>query len=203
MNEETKTLIQAASWLVASVGGLVAAFKAIREMHEKNRISSRELRWAQSKQAKELIDETCSSPFTVSALRMLDWSGRSYVTDKETVVIKFADIGSALRIKNLSFEKKEQYIRDCFDALFDQFGRFEHYVSNELVTFVDLADYFRYYVGCMNRFHDEFEIFLGAYHFHSAIAFLERFDEWKTRAQIRTEAEFTPQQTSNCRDPES
>jgi hypothetical protein len=37
---------------------------------------------------------------------------------------------SALRVENLNFTEKEQYIRDCFDTLFYYMGTMQHHEEN-------------------------------------------------------------------------
>jgi len=178
MDGLTKDVIQVIVWAIASVGGMIAAFKAIDEMRKKNEQARCDLRWAQAKQAKELIDELRADRLAFSTFQMMDWSGRSYKVEEKSLTIWFSDIGPALRTENLAFSDKEQFIRDCFDSLHDRFGRFEIYVQNRLVLLPDLSAYCRYYIGCMRPFKKGIESYLKEYGFDGAEAFLKRHKEW-------------------------
>ena len=74
------------------------------------------------------------------------------------------------------------FIRDCFDALFDRFSRFELYVQNQLVELSDLSSYFGYYVEQMSKNKEVYEGFMVKYDYAKIILFLERFKEWDSES---------------------
>lgn len=178
MNDLPKDIIQIIVWAIASIGGVIAAFKAIDEMRKKNEQAKRDMRWAQAKQAKELIDELRADRLAYSALQMMDWSGRSHKVEDASEVICLSEIAPALRTGNLAFSDKEQFIRDCFDAMLDRFERFEIYVQNRLVLVPDLSAYCRFYIGCMQPFQKGIESYLKEYGFDEAEAFSQRHMGW-------------------------
>lgn len=45
VNATTKDIIQIVVWVVAIVGGLIAAFKAVHEMRQTRQVRAQELRW--------------------------------------------------------------------------------------------------------------------------------------------------------------
>jgi hypothetical protein len=180
--------LQAAAWIVAAVGGLIAASKAIVEMRKATQQRQADLRWKQAEMAKTCIDELAGRPLARSAMKMLDWSGRSYQdVGRRTGPIEAEDRRIALRTEGTVFiaESDEQFIRDSFDDLFDGFERLEHFVFIGLICFEDIESAFEYYVDRIAepQEYPVFEKFLTEYRFKLAIRFLERFPAWLNRKQ--------------------
>lgn len=178
-----KDLFQILAWIVAIVGGLIAAFKAIAE-------SRRNLRWKQAEMAKTCLDEIWHDPLAFAALRMLDWTGLSFPLhdeDGRTPPISHKQRRESLRIVNTQFPPGDPgpFIRDAYDRLFDGFERLEHFIRIKLIRFEDVEPRLRYYVGKLAS-RDEravAELFLEAYGFPSAICFLKRFASWNPTAE--------------------
>jgi len=74
MNPFLKDVIQVASWVVAVIGGLIAAFVAIRQLKSNTEQRKTELRWRQANAAKEIISDIHSNYWAKNAVTMLDWS---------------------------------------------------------------------------------------------------------------------------------
>ena len=75
---ELESVLKITSLAVGVAGGLIAAFKAVSEM-KLNRIQRvREHRWKQTGEAREFLAAIKNENMSSSALRMLDWSGRTY-----------------------------------------------------------------------------------------------------------------------------
>ncbi len=177
-----KDLFQIFAWIVAIVGGLIAAFKAIAE-------SRRNLRWKQAEMAKTCLDEIWGNPLALAALRMLDWTGLSFpLPDEEgrTKPISHEQRRASLRVVNTQFPPGDPgpFIRDAYDCLFDGFERLEHFVRIKLIRFEDVEPRLRYYVGKLASADERpvAETFLSTYGFNLARCFLERFDSWKPGA---------------------
>jgi len=66
------------AWSVASIGGVIAAFRAIVEMRRNREQRKQELRWRQARESKDILDKLNEDPRSRSAMMMLDWSGREY-----------------------------------------------------------------------------------------------------------------------------
>jgi hypothetical protein len=149
------------SVLVAAIGvpgGLLTAWKAVGEMkygrqqrarqtHEK----AKENRLKQAIAARDALSQIFGSPKSKAALQMVDWSGRVYSDGKQEFVISFDELKPALRIENLYFDAKEQFIRECFDDLFSNLEFLQHYIDIDLVhsddVMVPLSYYSRRIIG--------------------------------------------------------
>jgi hypothetical protein len=179
-------LFQAAAWIVAATGGLVAAFKAIVEMRKATEQRIADQRWKQAEMAKKCIDELFNRCLASCAMKMLDWDGREYKCDSRKTGPISADFRRmALRTEKTVFSpaSDEQFVRDAFDELFDGFERLEHFVQINLIQFEDVENQFSYYVDCITRHEDRevFVRFMTAYNFRLGLAFLSRFPAWKDR----------------------
>jgi hypothetical protein len=186
MNPQIKDYFQVAAWLVAATGGIIAAFKAVNELQKGNAERARTLeerqrqfRWTQAEMARTILDQAWADPLARSAMRMLDWSGLCYEHDKRTTApITHELLAKSLRTTNIQFGPDEQYVRHCFDQLFDYFERFEHYLSINLVRWDDIRGRCEYYVGLLSQRKSVVEAFLNAYGFALASRFLQRFAAW-------------------------
>jgi len=144
MDPFIKDLIEVATWLVAVIGGVIAAFKAVSELHRSNEeraeaIRERQVqfRWRQAEMARTILDQTWSNSSTRSALKMLDWSGLKYErANATTEPITHENVNDALRTTNLRFTDDEQYVRDCFNQLFDDFERIRR--GEEAFTIIEI-----------------------------------------------------------------
>jgi hypothetical protein len=183
MNTQIKDWVQVLSWGVAIIGGLIAAFKAIAEMRENREQRVRELRWKQATAAKEFFDEILADSRVNDALQMLDWSGRDYKIDEDTVAtITSEDVWYALRTTNLKFTEKETYIRDCFDRLLYSVERIEQSISIGLFNFEDVQYPLEYYARKLRsgKKREAFEGFLRSYGYVLAKRFFYRFESWNS-----------------------
>ena len=168
-----------AAWVIAAVGGVIAAFKAVAELKRGHENTQNQYRWRRTKEARDIIDAMNARPLSANAMRMLDWSGRSYkLPNGEDQTVKWNDVYRALRTEDLNFTLTEVYIRDCFDSLFDDFERVEQFINSGLIAFDDVGPAIEYYVSRMSREQNIFEDFMGVYEFEDAIDFCRRFPAW-------------------------
>lgn len=93
----------------------------------------------------------------------MDWSGRIYSDGKHEFVIAFEELKPALRIDNLSFDIKEQFIRECFDDLFSNLELLQHYVDIDLIHLDDIMVPLSYYAERIARNPLTFDSFLVNY----------------------------------------
>lgn len=181
---------QATAWIVAAVGGIIAAFKAIVEIRKSTaqreddlRWKQTELRWKQADMAKKCIDEIAGRHLARCAMRMLDWSGRTYDYEgKKTESITSEAMLYALRTSGTVFKpgSDEQFVRDSFDEFFDGLERLELFIRIDLIRFEDVESAFKYYVSRMAKspVREVMAAFLNQYNFELAEAFVNRFPAW-------------------------
>jgi hypothetical protein len=185
-----KDWIQTLSWIGAVIGIVVALLKYISEQNKDREQRARELaqsklelRWRQAEAAKKLLDEMLSDPYAVAAMRMLDWDDAEFEVKPDVkIVVSQKDYLTALRVSNLHFDVKEQYIRDCFDYFFYFMGTIEHYVQSELVRLEDVVFPPDYYMRIIDRNREVFEKFLDFYKLNRAARFMKRLDKYKQDA---------------------
>lgn len=170
------SLLQSISILVATVGGLVAAGKAIYEMQLNRQQRAKELRWRQANVGKELIDEFHENTLASAAMRMLDWNGREFEVTKDALVpISTADVLGGLRTEGLNFlDDKDAFIRDSFDSFFFHVHRVEQSIRNELTTLEDVRFPLDYYGEKMSEHAEVYAKFMHTYGYGPAADFYTR-----------------------------
>jgi hypothetical protein len=167
--------LQALSWLIASIGGVVVALKGVAEMHQ-TRV------WRKTELAKRILDEIWADEKCAAAMMQVDWSNREFdIGSNELARISRDDLLVALRTDpaNSKFSKKEVFVRDCFDSLLDALQRLEHYIDIKLIDFDDVKDSLEYTVDELTGIRREIERYITAYNFHSAASFLDRYEQWR------------------------
>jgi len=180
-----KDAFQIGAWVVAIVGGLVAASKALTELRRSNEQRREDMRWKQAEMAKKCLDEMRSNSLAQAAMKMLDWSGLTYdlPSGGQTGPIDHKTRRSALRTANTVFNPgdPDPFIRHSFDALFDNFERLEHFVRINLIKFEDVEQPLSYYVAKLAGPEERPLIgsYLLTYGFQSAQDFLNRFPQWR------------------------
>jgi hypothetical protein len=180
-----KDVIQASAWLVAIVGGLLAAFKGLRELAESRRVRIEELRWKKAQLARDVLAGFFNNPRFRDAVTMLDWTGREYeIAPGRTAIVLWGDLTQALRAQGhgVSFDTKEVHIRDSFDALFDAMELLEHYLRTGLLEFEDVNFPMAYHVARLREHSSATEPFMRRYGYDLALAFVNRFPEEATLA---------------------
>jgi hypothetical protein len=133
--------IQEISWLVASIVGLIAAFKAIYEIAQNRKQRKKELRWKKANVAKELLDEIFEHDYAKNAILIMDSTKfmRKYKIDEdEYEEISYDNVKELLNEPSPNPGKKAIYIKDCFDWVFYFIDRIEHYIRIELIDFEDV-----------------------------------------------------------------
>jgi hypothetical protein len=185
---------QVAAWMVAIIGGLVAAFKAVAEMRLSRLQKDRDLAWNQAKEATLMIDRLSLDPQAKAAILMLDWTIREYTLPSgRTAVISREEVADALRIEDLIFTHKEGYVRECFDALFNQIDRIENAIEVGLVRESDMLSFLEYYFEVMAKHHDIFSDFMNYYEYRGTINFALRVSTWTGKIKKGTIVKETKQ----------
>lgn len=190
LDANLKDWTQAASWLIAVIGGVVAVFNILYEMRENRSQRAEELRWKRAQAAKVLNDEMLDDGPTYAALVMLDWSGRQFeIQPSVRVKIATHEFLTALRTNDPNFSDTEIFVRDAFDSLFYHMGVFEHYISRTLIEFDDVKHPIDYYVVKMAEHKPTFSKYIFAYGFDRSSCFLERFDTWKSTQSVSSDGQ--------------
>jgi hypothetical protein len=186
MNESFKNLIQVISWVVLSVGGLIAAFKAIYEMQQNREQRGEELRWRRANVAKGILDELFSNPHSQFATLILDWSERQreYEVKKgSNQVISYNEVVAALgKAQQADLNDKEVFIRDCFDCFFYLIDRIDHSIRIKLISFEDVDAPLRRYAKKIEIQKETYENFMKSQGYSLAIQFFKRFERASTAA---------------------
>jgi len=179
MNQDAKDWSQVGAWAIASIGGVIAAGKAAWEIRRSRIDRETEFRWKRAELAKTVLDEIWNHPSARMALRMLDWTGLTYPRDnQQTGPIKHEMMWDSLRTSGNPFSPDEQFVRDCFDELFDGFERLEHFLRIHLILFEDIESGLQYYVSLLSKKKQVYQRFLEKYEFRLACALLNRFKVW-------------------------
>ena len=138
-----------------------------------------ELRWKQAELARTLLDEIFDYAPSNDAWRMVDGE-ENYKNGQFRITMD--DVRRALpKPWNNESGGPEVYVRSCFDALFYYLERLEQSVQTKLVRIEDLAAPTAYYVALMAMDKKLFQDYAELIRFHRAVAFLNRFPEWRTK----------------------
>jgi hypothetical protein len=193
MDPYTKDVIDAVTKLAGLLtvgGGLCALWlqlrhwrddrtKALDEQTRATELRREELRWRKASLARDALDDFLGDKLAADAMRMLDWSGRTFRVNDQPISISTATILASLRIDNLEFKPEESFIRDCFDSFFGHMQLIQHFLNVHLLEFEDVQYPFSYYAGLMAKQREVFRTFLLNYNYDLALRFLEHFDGWR------------------------
>lgn len=181
MDATTKDLFEVAAWTVAGVGGIVAAFRAIREMKATRKNAEEELRWRKAQMAITLLDQIYKDEYARDALIMLDWQGRPFRIDPASdqgEPITHEDIIRALLVDDLSYDPKPLFIRTRMDRLFEGFERIGHALRINLILPDDVKYALDFYVERLARHKPQVEHFMRTQGFDAALELFDRSPAW-------------------------
>lgn len=180
MSQSFKDWIQVVSWVVLSVGGLVAAFKAIYEVQQNREQRVDELRWRRANVAKETLDELFSNPHSRNATLILDWSERRRefeIKKGNSQTITYGEVLAVLsKAPKSAFDEKEIFITECFDCFFYLIDHIENSVRIKLISFEDVDAPLRRYAKKIRAHRGTYENFMKSHEYSLAIEFFKRFD---------------------------
>ncbi|MCI0538423.1 MAG: hypothetical protein L0Z50_24720, partial [Verrucomicrobiales bacterium] len=157
------------------------------ELHQRDQ----ELQWKQAELARQLLDDIFDHRPSEDAWDMVDGETEFKDLDGKNLEISKADIKRALKLTivagkpvlldgaNEEEQREEKYVRYCFDALFYYLERLERSLTIKVVRFDDLVAPTGYYITLMSddkSLFEEYSRFIG---FDGAIAFMNRFPEWR------------------------
>jgi hypothetical protein len=139
-----------------------------------------ELRWKQAGLAREMLDEIFDYGPSNNAWRMVDGE-EDYSDDKgNSYRIDMNLVRRALpQPWNDDCGGPDVYVRWCFDALLYYLERLEQSLQIAIVRLDDLAAGVTYYIALMAKDKKLFRDYAKLICFNGAIAFMERFPEWR------------------------
>ena len=179
INQDIMHGFQIASWVTLSVGGLIAAFKAIYEVRQNREQRKKELRWRRANVAKEILDEMFSHHLAQNAGLMLDWSEhqRNYeIKEGDRQTVSYSEVLSALGKKQKAvLDDKQVFIVDSFDYFFYFIDRIEHHIRIKLISFEDVAAPLKRYSEKIENHRELYESFMRFHGYYLAIQFFKRF----------------------------
>lgn len=172
----TKDLIESGlgiGTLLLAVAGIWSGTRSAKKAVVEKR---RENRHKQLTAAKDLLKEVFADPLAGAALKMMDWSGRTYLHEGATYTINSSALQAALveHKDNLEFTKEQQFIRDCFETFFDHMLVIEHFIKQEYLDQADVAIPLKYYAEHIVALPHIYEPFISAYGYIPAYDLLKR-----------------------------
>lgn len=175
---DTKDKVDIVFKLVATIGGLITAFKILYELQEGRKQKAKDLRWKQANTARELITQMLNDDLANKATIMFDWSNREFkISPTVTATIDFHEVVNALRTTNLDFTDKEVFIRDCVDAFLFQVEFIEQSINNGLIEFKDIKFPMEYFIKTIKEHNilSSLKEFIRQYNYKNSGHFIQRF----------------------------
>ncbi|HCJ7406214.1 hypothetical protein QMA79_19010 [Pseudomonas aeruginosa] len=163
------TLITMALAIWGIWSGLRSARNAIQEKRKEHRQK-------QLAAARDMMKEIFLDPLARSAMRMMDWSGRTFTHEGQTYVVHWRDLKPALVVheQGVGFTKQQEFIRDCFEAFFDHMLVLEHFLEQDYLHEADIAVPLEYYARRVMLFPETYDGFLREYGYREARALMKR-----------------------------
>lgn len=178
--QEFRDWIQLAAILVACVGGVIAAFKAIFEIQQSTEQRRAELRWRHAQAAKELITDIHRDRHASNAVLMLDWSEGATEHEVEpghSELLAYRDVLSTLgKAPPDCVSSRDRNIRDAFDWFFYYIDRIELYIETGLIEFIDVRPVFKTYATKIQRDMQVYEPFIQEREYELALRFWRRYE---------------------------
>jgi hypothetical protein len=168
--------------LIGLIGGLIAVFTGIHQFWQSNQQNTRELRWKQAQQAREMIDKLVGDEGW-KAMEMMDWDdeGRIYNIHGRKQKVNVRTVYTALE-KDTSNDT-DRYIIDRLDRTFFMVSQLEVAVRSDLVRIEDVRFPLTWYTAkrmCPRK--KLFEEYMKENAAPETLQFFERLDEWRTCA---------------------
>lgn len=149
--------------------GLQSARKVIQEKQNEHRQK-------QLAAARDMMKEIFTDPLARSAMRMMDWSGRTFTHGQQLFTVHWKDLKPALLVHQtgMEFNKQQEFIRDSFEAFFDHMLVLEHFIEQNYLNEADIAVPLEYYAGRIIDYPETYDGFLHAYGYGEARDLMQR-----------------------------
>lgn len=136
----TLTLVAAVFGLASVIAGLISY--------------NRQQKWQRQMHVIDRMDNFVSGGLSKNALVAIDWINRPIVLDEASSILvgrKKIQYGKDMLVKALEIDFQAKgdtslvYLRDCFEAFFDQMAVLENQQRSGLISISDVAPYLGYY----------------------------------------------------------
>jgi hypothetical protein len=155
-----KEWIEIGTWIVAIVGGALAAFVAVYQIYLNRQQRNEELRWKKASVARELMAEIHQNPHAAAAIHMLDWWGSERIVlqyGERQFVVGTADIRRAMAKPRASIsDETSQFVSDAFDWFLYYIDRVGHF---ERITLLEEGDVMPVFGPYLTRLQAEEPVF--------------------------------------------
>ncbi|MFV3332701.1 hypothetical protein ACNFIA_17315 [Pseudomonas sp. NY15437] len=154
-----------AGGLTAALIAIVGLFRGLRTAEESVKQRKEDHRQRQLAASHDMINEVFSDPLARAAMRMMDWSGRTFTYAGNPYVVHWNELRPALAVaqKGLGFSKQQEFIRDAFEAFFDHMLVLNHFIDREYLNAKDVAVPLKYYAQAIIRYPTTYDEFLQEY----------------------------------------
>lgn len=161
---------------ITSVAAIVGVTVTVLGVYNGLKEARRSNRLRQAAVAKEVLRELFTDPLGHSAMQMLDWSGRTFQAGPVSLTVSWNELKPALVVHSgtTSFDVKQQFIRDCFENLFDHLLMLEHLISIENIHYDDVRVPIQYYAAKLAKHCPTFDPFLFEYGYAKAHRLIHR-----------------------------
>ena len=184
-------VVQMLSWLVASVGGVIMAYKAVaefqianREREKANALQKRDLRARMADRAKLEVEALYADKKVESALHLVDVDGTAFeftppgAKESGSERVTHERLRHMLRSTDVTFTDLELAVRSCFDSLFSRLASMEKLSSLDILAPDDVLPPLAYYVVKLSRFKTEVSDYCNNFGFKEALLMLKRSRHW-------------------------
>ena len=131
--ELAKVGVEAGGFALAILTAWIGLNKAHRDRREALQQAKRDLQWRQTVEAQSSLRRIANDPQARNAMTMLDWNARRFeVREGLREQITWNDMRNALRTESGLFTPKEVFVRESFDALFDQLQMIQQQIANKM-----------------------------------------------------------------------
>ncbi|MFZ2889555.1 MAG: hypothetical protein WA010_03680 [Sulfuricurvum sp.] len=163
-----KNIFDIATFPIVSIITILGFNKSLYEFRNSTKEKAKENRLKQLSTARDILDKMFSEVKSKNAMKMLDWDGRAYQDNTFSHFITLDNVRLSMRVDNLAFNEKEQFIRDCFEDFFDKLELIAHYINIGLINEEDVSVPLSYYAKIIMHDYDSFKPFLLTYGYEKA-----------------------------------
>lgn len=155
-----ESIAQTSAYLVAAIGGPIAAIWSFKLRRETLNQQKREHRWRQADLGRQLIDELYLRDRDADvALQFIDDELSTIAVDGIHYPISMVDVRQALTYDQ-GLDSKSIQIRRSFDALFYHLEKFANMIRVELITVEDVQNPTMYYCAKLKVLNPVIEAYL-------------------------------------------
>jgi hypothetical protein len=163
--------------LVATIGGLVAAILAILQWQASTEQRTRELRFEQARQGRQLLMELFDDDEAKAVLNLLDEGEHTVSVAGRPRVLSANDMINVLSGKPVDTDAAK-IITEGLDALLYHMALIDHWITTGLVRDSDVLEPLEFYADRMAHQRRLFEHYVAKYGPPGAVRLLKRYPSW-------------------------